>query len=99
MSSTNHTHGQPRTSVPNVRKTAVRAARSVPSVKTTGGSKVTFKVAKNKFSKDEEEELDEDKDDMATSFLQFWFVVNLKFSPLCTIYGSDPTLAPCARSK
>ena len=74
MSSTNQTHGQ-RTTLPYVRKTAVRAARSVPSVKTTGGPKVSFKVPKNtrsKQSKEEEEEVEEDKDDMATSFLQFW---------------------------
>lgn len=66
----------------------MRAARSVPSVKTTGGSKVAFKVVKNKHPKDEDEDedVDEDSDDMATSFLQFWFVVNPPFSPLCTTY-------------
>jgi len=63
----------------------VRAARSVPSVKTSGSAKVTFKVPKSpktKQSKEEEEEFDEE-DDMATSFLQFWSVANIAVSLLC----------------
>ena len=81
MSSTNQANGQ-RTTLPYVRKAAVRAARSVPSVKTTGAPKVSFKVPKSpkgKHSKEEEEAVEEDKDEMATSFLQFWCVCRTWF--------------------
>ena len=75
----------------------MRAARSVPSVKTTGGPKVTFKVGKPKQSKEESEESEEDKDDMATSFLQFWSV--LHWPTIFNISFTDCILAQCARNR
>ena len=65
----------------------MRAARSIPSVKTSGNAKGTFKVPKSpksKHSKEEEEaEIDEENDGMATSFLQFWSVVNIAAGLVC----------------
>ena len=72
MSSSHHAHVATRHSPPHVRKTA----RSAPSSKSAGTSKITIKGAKaSKRAKEEDEEIfEDDNDEMGSSFLQFWFV-------------------------
>lgn len=88
MSSTHHAHAYLRPSPPAGKKPSVKGPRSALSSRTTashklavrGGNKSKVKLEKEKErgkqSKDVEEEDDElgegDKEEMGTSFLQYW---------------------------
>lgn len=75
MSSGRHGLVQPRPSPPHVRKPATKAARAAPPSKSTSAPRITIKGTKSaKKAKDlTEDVVDEDDDDMGTSFLQFWY--------------------------
>ena len=76
MSSSNHAQVHlARRSSPIVSKVPVKAPRSASSNKLPVTPKITIKVAKGtKHPKDEDENpfQDDEDDDMASSFLQFW---------------------------
>lgn len=61
-----------RHSPPNVRKIPVKAVRSAPPSKTPLTPNITIKLPKG--AKDHEQgcSQDDEDDDMASSFLQFW---------------------------
>lgn len=59
---------------PPVRKTASKAARSAPSTRTTVTPKITIKAARAKPAKSDDDPFHGDDDEMATSFLQYWYV-------------------------
>ena len=76
MTSIHHAHQ--RTSLSNVKKTAVRAQRPTPLTRTTSSRTVSKgakarKQADSVVDDDDEEEAGEEDDGMATSFLQFWY--------------------------
>lgn len=74
MSNSHNAPLHTRQSLPHVRKTATKTARPVLSSKTASTPKITIRGAKaTKRAKEEDEDiLDDDNDDMASSFLQFW---------------------------
>lgn len=88
MSSTHHAHAYLRTSPPAVKKITAKGTRLAFSSKNPGPNKSTLKGSKSKKNKPEKaegrqnkeaEEEDEgfgaEKDDMGTSFLQYWYYV------------------------
>lgn len=61
-----------RHSPPNVRKIPVKAVRSAPPSKTPVTPNITIKVAKGAKGHDQDVCQNDEDDDMASSFLQFW---------------------------
>lgn len=72
-------HVATRHSPPLVRKSAGKATRSAPSSKSIGTPKIVIKGARTtaKHAKEEEDDIcavEDDEDEMATTFLQYWCV-------------------------
>lgn len=66
-----------RRSPPNVNKAPIKPPRPAPSSKTAGTPNITLKLAKgtrHPNDHDEDTVQDDQDDDMASSFLQFWSV-------------------------
>ena len=93
MSSTHHAHAYLRTSPPTVKKPAVKGVRSALSSRTTASHKLASRVSKSKnkveqgkergkLNKEVEEEI-EGREDMGTSFLQYWYLITI----LLIIFG------------
>ncbi len=96
MSSTHCAHAYLDTSLPAVDKNAVKGPRSALSSRNTGSNKIASKgnrATKNKLEKDraggkqykEAEQKDQDlgeeeKDEMGTSFLQYWYVSTIRLN-------------------
>ena len=73
MSSNHHVHVHvARHSLPIVRKIPVKALRSAPPSKTPVIPNITIKVTKHPKEQDQDLYQDDEDDDMASSFLQFW---------------------------
>lgn len=98
MSSTHHARAYLRNSPPTVKKSAVRGVRSTLSSRSTASHKLASRgnKSKNKLeqekergkqNKEGEEEVEglgqEGREDMGTSFLQYWYLVTI----LLTVVG------------
>ena len=92
MSSTHHVHAYLRTSPPTAKKSAVRGVRPTQSSRTTTSHKFASRGCKSKaklgqekereqHNKETGEEVDgfgqEGREDMGTSFLQYWYLVTI----------------------
>lgn len=102
MSSSHHAHVHvARHSPPNVRKVPAKAPRSATSSKTPVTPNITIKLAKAaKHAKDQDLDAsqDDEDDDMASSFLQFWSgnAILFPFHPLPPLTES---VVQCVRSR
>lgn len=112
MSSTHHVHAYLRTSPPTAKKHAVRAVRPTLSSRTTTSHKLALRGNKSKTKLEQEkprgkpaketgEEVDglgqEGREDMGTSFLQFWYLVTI-LAPF-SLVTNIVSIAPCVRNR
>ena len=80
MSGSHHAQVHIARQPPNLRKVSVKAPPSAFSSKATVSPKITIKAAKStKVSKEDQGDAfqDDEDDDMASSFLQFWWVTKM----------------------
>ena len=87
-----------RTSPSYLKKTVAKSHRPSTLLRTPSSPKLKDKSGKRKVAEEEVLEVEED-DDMATSFLQFWYVM---ISPTIRSYLEvlmDLRAAPCVRSR